>query len=136
VTLTEKAQLASTRIALELNFLESVSEAGSDILHYTSTRGDENQEYQLFRQGTTIVLKEEGSPDRLLIDGLADYSDKSFLSYKTENLTAWNVTDGINDLAFIEVTLILARPDGSDVEYVSLIDVRNNHRANAVLPNI
>jgi hypothetical protein len=58
------------------------------------------------------------------------------LSYKTENLTAWNITDGINDLAFIEVTLILARPDGSDVEYVSLIDVRNNHRANAVLPNI
>ncbi|GAU08961.1 prepilin-type N-terminal cleavage/methylation domain-containing protein [Desulfoplanes formicivorans] len=136
VTLTEKAQLASTRIALELGFLESISRAAKNRLHYISTRGDGDQEYRLIRTESTIVLKEKGTPDRLLIDGLGDYSGKKFLSYKKEDESNWVVSDSINDLAFIEMTLILARPDGSDVEYVSLIDVRNNHRANAVLPNL
>lgn len=136
VTLTEKAQLALTRIALELEFLESISEAENDILQYVSSRGDVSQEYQLTRKETTIVLKEEGSTDRLLIDGLGNYSGKTFLTYQKEDESGWVATDDISELAFIEMTLILARPDGSEVEYVSLVDVRNNNQANAVLPNI
>jgi hypothetical protein len=58
------------------------------------------------------------------------------LSYKKDDKSAWVASEPISDLAFIEINLFLQRPGGSVVEYTSLIDVRNNKRANAVLPNL
>jgi prepilin-type N-terminal cleavage/methylation domain-containing protein len=136
VTLTEKAQLAMTRVALELNYLESISSADSNLLQYTSAFEDGIQEYQLVHSNNTVMLK-NGQVDHLLIDGLGTYaSTQKFLSYKKDDESVWSAGESINDLAFIEINLILERPGGSEVEYNSLIDVRNNKRANAVLPNI
>jgi hypothetical protein len=82
-------------------------------------------------------MLKNGQFDHLLIDGLGTYaSAQKFLSYKRDDESVWSAGEPINDLAFIEINLILERPGGSEVEYNSLIDVRNNKRANAVLPNI
>jgi prepilin-type N-terminal cleavage/methylation domain-containing protein len=136
VTLTEKAQLAMTRVALELNYLDSISRAEPDLLHYTSGFENNALEYQLKRSGNKVFLK-DGQVDHLLIDGLGSYaSAQKFLRYKKDDESAWVASEPISDLAFIEINLFLQRPGGSVVEYTSLIDVRNNKRANAVLPNL
>lgn len=137
VALAEKASLAMTRIVLELKFIETITKSENDTMEYTSSRGDGTQSYQLMRNAANeLVIDVGNSNNYILIDNLGTYpSGTDFLSYKENDGASW--TSGVlSDLAYIEIVLVLKKSDASNVEYRTFVDMRNNHRANAILPDI
>lgn len=136
VALSEKAQLAMTRLVLELKFTESISTANANRMDYTSSRGDGTSTYSLRRNpNNNRILVRESTTNHILIDNLGTYpTGKDFLAYKKDNGALWNTASSIKDLAYIEILLVLKKTDGSDIEYKTILDIRNNKRANAVLP--
>ena len=101
---TQKAQLALTRIRLELIEASDVTTAGPDQVVFSNPSGT----YALQRSSGIITL-EKTAPEAIsakpLVDNIAvDYEGNVFLSYATAS-GAWTAADDLVDLFAITVTL-------------------------------
>lgn len=101
---TQKAQLALTRIRLELIETTAVTTADPDQVVFSNPSGT----YVLQRSSGSITLEKTAPaaiPAKPLVDNIAvDYEGDVFLSYATASGT-WTAADDLVDLFAITVTL-------------------------------
>lgn len=102
---TQKGNLAMSRIRIELLDVESINLALENKLQYTNSYGT----YELQRLGKTVTLEKMGTnpiPAKILIDTLAaDFSPESFIVYEKASAAAWSTSDDISELFAITITL-------------------------------
>lgn len=147
--LSQKAQLAMSRIKIELTDVTAVSVATADQVDYTLPRSsvpsctvDTGCQYSIKRTGTSITM--EGTNPvitaQTLIDGLTvNNNGNNFLSfYQSDGATAWTNTSAISDLAKIQIIISLDNETGKGVtslKYEGSVNPRANTMLNAPKPN-
>ena len=104
---TQKANLALSRIRVELLNATDITTAEADRIIYTTDDGT----YELLRAGNTITLEKTAGtsapiPAKILVDNiLANYGGTDmFLVYERSNATAWTPPD-MSELYTIKVML-------------------------------
>jgi prepilin-type N-terminal cleavage/methylation domain-containing protein len=103
---TQKANLALSRIRIELLNATSITTAEANKIIYTTDDGT----YELLRAGNTITLEKTAGtsapiPAKTLVDNiLTDYGSDMFLVYERSNATAWTPPD-MSELYTIKVML-------------------------------
>jgi prepilin-type N-terminal cleavage/methylation domain-containing protein len=103
---TQKANLALSRIRIELLNATSITTAEANKIIYTTDDGT----YELLRAGNTITIEKTSGtsapiPAKILVDNiLTDYGSDMFLVYERSNATAWTPPD-MSELYTIKVML-------------------------------
>ena len=125
---TQKSNLALSRIRVELIDLRSIEEADDKTLQYTNSNGT----YELQRSGSTITLEKTGTdpiPPKTLINTIAaDYGTDEFIAYEKAGGVPWGITDDISEL--FAITVLLKFQDYSGVLQTA-INPRGNGPRNA-----
>ena len=126
--MTEKAQLALTRMSLELQYANSIQSATNQKVVYTTTKDDsigENQHSLEIESGRLLL------DNHLLLDSVA--GGTSF-SYRNKQNTMWSAGDSLDDLAHVDIRIEAKHPTMSNLSFRTSIDIRNNGMVNAVAP--
>ena len=127
---TQKANLALSRIRVELLNATRITTAEANRIVYTTDEGT----YEILKTGNVITLEktDAGSPiaAKTLIDNiLADYGADRFLSYEKSDASVWTPGD-ISELYEIRVILKFTNyPNALE----TMINPRNNQVRNAPL---
>lgn len=129
--ITQKANLALSRIRIELSNATDITTAETDRIIYTTDDGI----YEIQRNNGLITIeKTAGSPTipakTLVDDILVEYGSDNFLVYEKSNASAWTTTDAISELHTIRIKLLFSTYTGA-VE--TAINPRMNQVRNAPL---
>jgi len=136
--LAQKAQLAMSRLKLELTEISAVSQATSNQIDFTllpsvipSCAVMEGCQYRIARTGTQITLQRITAPAiaaQVLIDGLnLTNGGDNFLTYHRTGGGSWTTADGFNALARIEIKIALDMAGvGSPLKYTGSINPRSS----------
>jgi len=128
---TQKANLALSRIRVELLNATNITTANANKIVYTTQDGT----YELLKTGNTITLEKTAGTSapigpKILVDNiLADYGTDFFLLYEKSNATTWTPPD-MSELYTIKVMLKFS--DYSD-PLETAINPRMNQIRNAPL---
>jgi len=122
---SQKGQLALSRMRMELLNATAVSTATADRIAFTNPDGT----YEFERSGNVVTLRRTSAPAvaaKTLVDSiLAIYGADQLFAYQREDGTAWNTGNDIADLFAIDI--ILKFDSNSTVLQTSI-----NPRANRV----
>lgn len=146
--ISQKAQLAMARIKKELVGIISVDSISGNQIRYTrpysppSCQNSNGCTFIIQKSGSSILLTnlqpDGGADSQVLIDNVLDpYAGGDvFLVFKDFNDATWTVESGntVNDLAKIEVLLVLTYGSGSTIRLNSTINPRQSDKLNA--PNL
>jgi prepilin-type N-terminal cleavage/methylation domain-containing protein len=125
---TQKANLALSRIRVELIDVKSIDSINEDKIQYTNSYGT----YELQKIGKIVTLEKKGTnpiPAKILIDNLAtSYGTDAFLVFEKASSAAWSASDDISEL--FAITILLKFDNYSGVIQTS-INPRNNNLRNA-----
>lgn len=147
--MSQKAQLALTRIKLELTDATAISYAAADRIDYTypenppSCTTEGGCQYSIKRTGSQITL-ERITPTaitaQVLIDGLtANNGGNSFLTFSPSGeITSGDTTTWFASLTTIKVQISLDNGNGvsvTPVKYEGSINPRRTAIINAPIPN-
>lgn len=127
---TQKANLALSRIRMELLNATSIATAEANRIVYTTDEGT----YEILKTGNVITLEkiDAGAPiaAKTLVDNIqADYGTDRFLSYQKNDASVWTPPN-ISEL--YGITLMLKFTNYSGV-IETMINPRNNRVRNAPL---
>ncbi len=128
--LTEKVQLALTRMSLELQYADSIKSAAGKRLTYTTTKDDTGG-------SNPPVHTLEITPQGLELDAhllLGDLAGKTSFSYRNFEDKVWTPSQGLQTLAYVDIVLAPKHPVVESLEFKTSIDIRNNGVENAVVP--
>lgn len=106
--LSQKSQLALARMKRELVDITSISTANATTVRYTLATGGE---YQIQFSGNAINMQGINPviASQPLINGLATGNGgQTFLAYKKADGSDWTAADSINDLAQIQIIIVLS----------------------------
>ncbi len=140
VELTEKAQLALTRMSLELQYagdLDSVSSPTSDPMFlYKKTKysANNNNETNLFQSQHWIYYNKNFN--QLELNGkilLKDINNVTF-NYRDKHNNAWQYGNPCNEIAYVDIAISLKHPSVKDLIFKTSISLRNNGVANTASP--
>ncbi|NCC26440.1 MAG: type II secretion system protein [Deltaproteobacteria bacterium] len=134
VRLAEQAQLALTRMTLELQYADSVTQAGGNLLTYTTTKDDTGTAHTLQLQGANLSLTSDGSGAHVLLSDLASYEATPLFRYRNFDGDPWTTARPFNELAHVDILLRLQHASAGVLEFQSSTDIRNNGVANAITP--
>jgi len=146
--ISQKAQVAMARIKKELVGIISVDSISGNQIRYTrpysppSCQNSNGCTFIIQKSGSSILLTnlqpDGGADSQVLIDNVLDpYAGGDvFLVFKDFNDATWTVESGntVNDLAKIEVLLVLTYGSGSTIRLNSTINPRQSDKLNA--PNL
>ena len=129
--ITQKANLALSRIRVELINATDITTAEADRIIYTTDDGT----YEILKTGNLITIEKTAGtsiiPAKTLVDNiLADYGTDNFLSYTKRGASAWTPVDDISELYAIKLMLKFTNY-GDSLE--TTINPRMNHVRNAPL---
>jgi len=124
--LTQKANLATARLRVELLNAEDIITAEDNRVIYTAN-GDTNE---ILRTGNNITLEKTAGattiPAKILVDNIvANYSTDKFLTYEKQDASAWSTSDLFTELYAITVKLKF-------IDYHADLDTMINPRENRV----
>lgn len=128
IEMTEKTQLALTRMTLELQYANSIQSATEKEIKYTTTKDSSVGE---------IIHSLQISSDKILLDNhiLIDQITRSTnFTYQNQNSEPWHTGENTNKLALIDITIGLKHPSVKDVLFKTSINIRNNNVANTAAP--
>lgn len=139
--ITQKVQLAMTRMNLELMFLNDKPKGNKNYIQFPTIRphgmtGALTRKIRHKPGQSEITIQISGSGDDKGIYTLIENVKKkyatgeNFLTYKKIDDSNWTSSDDLKDLAYIEVLIIITRNDDSEVKYKSVVNIRNNGLAN------
>jgi len=128
---TQKANLALSRIRIELLNATSITTAEANRIIYTTNDGT----YEILKTGNVITLEktDAGSPipAKTLVDNiLANYGSDSFLSYEKRGGSTWTTTDDMLEL--YAITLMLKFTNYANA-LETMVNPRMNRLRNAPL---
>ncbi len=131
--MTQKAQLALSRLSREMMEIQTVTAAGGTSIAFSAPMGSVSDNRTIGLDGSTVKIAEGatvlGSGD-VLVDNVAGFT----LTYAKSNGSPWVLgTDSINLLARINVVLRLTRQDvgGGYLEFTTTVNPRNTGNFNA-----
>jgi prepilin-type N-terminal cleavage/methylation domain-containing protein len=128
--MTQKAQLALSRMSREMMEISSVTTAGGTSIAFTSPRGVRT----IGLDGSSIKVA-EGATTLTNGDTLVDsvYSGGFTLTYSNSDGSTWVVANDIKLLARIDIVLRLARQDvsGGYLEFTTTVNPRNTGNLNS-----
>jgi len=127
---TQKANLALSRIRVELLNATSITTAEADRIRYSTDDGT----YEIRKNGSIITLEKTGGgtpipPKTLVNDVLDEYGTDDFLAYEKSDTTAWTPGD-MSELYAIRVLLKFVNYNGT---LQTMINPRMNQLRNAPL---
>ncbi len=139
--LAQKAQLALTRIKLELVSLSDIylANPNGNQIKYSTSKNATKYELRSPPGESRIYIGYDGGK-YTLIDNVGSYSGKKFLTFKKDDDTTWTPSGlkpfDLSELTYIEVLIILKKSDASEVEYRSVLNIRNNGCPNFITPDL
>lgn len=122
-SISQKAQLAMTRMSRELMELTNVTTADASRVTYERLNGV----YTIYVEDNKIKIASGGSPSGG--DELVDYVSSFALTCNpdTNGNSTWSIGNDIQSLYAIKINLDLTRSDGSsDVTFSTTVNPRNN----------
>ncbi len=136
VQLSQKAQVAMTRIKKELTDVQTITEATAERIRYTPAQG--GGILVIERSGNRIFMRwfnPDGSLiDGVLIDGVAQ--SQALFSYFKSDDSAWaTTTANFNELDRIRVTLTLTQSSGGTISFNTTVNPRRTDLRNEPLLN-
>jgi prepilin-type N-terminal cleavage/methylation domain-containing protein len=128
---TQKANLAISRMRVELLNVTSITTAQANQIIYKTDNGT----YEILRTGNVITLEKTDAaspiPPKILMDNiLANYGADSFLTYEKRDASPWTPSDDISELYGITLLLKFSTVSRS---IGTMINPRNNRVRNAPL---
>jgi len=128
---TQKANLALSRIRVELLNATSITTAQANRIIYTTIDGT----YEILKTGNVITLEktDAGSPipAKTLVDNiLANYGTDSFLLYEKRGGATWTTADDMLELYAVKLMLKFTNHANA---LETMINPRNNRLRNAPL---
>jgi prepilin-type N-terminal cleavage/methylation domain-containing protein len=128
---TQKANLALSRIRIELLNARRITTAEANRIIYTTDNGT----YEILKTGNVITLEkiDAASPiaAKTLVDNiLADYGTDRFLTYEKRGASAWTSSDDMSELYAITLMLKFTNYP-RNIE--TMVNPRNNGVRNAPL---
>ena len=128
---TQKANLALSRIRIELLNATDITTAEANRIIYETAQGT----YEILKTGNIITLEKTDAASpiaaRTLVDNiLADYGTDNFLAYEKRNASTWTPSDDISELYAITLMLRFTNYPRS-IE--TMVNPRNNQVRNAPL---
>ena len=141
--ISQKAQFAMARIKKELTGIISVDSISGNQIRYTrpysppSCQNNNGCSFIIQKSGNSILLTnlqpDGGADSQVLIDHVLDpYAGGDvFLVFKKFDGEDWVVATGFNELAKIQVLLVLTYGPGSTIRLNSTINPRQGSKLNA-----
>ena len=128
---TQKTNLALTRIRVELLNATDITIAEANRVAYTTDDGT----YEIQKTGNVITLEKTGGtstiPAKTLVDNiLTDYGTDSFLAYEKRGASVWTPSDDMSELYAITVMLKFTNYNGV---LETMVNPRMNRVRNAPL---
>ena len=128
--ITQKANLALSRIRIELLNASDISTAEANRIIFTTDNGT----YEIEKTGSVITLEKTDATAiaaKTLMDNiLTNYGGDSFLTYEKRDTSAWTTSDDMSEL--YAITLMLKFTNVSRT-IETMINPRNNRLRNAPL---
>jgi prepilin-type N-terminal cleavage/methylation domain-containing protein len=123
---TQKANLALSRLRIELLNAEDIITAEDDRVVYTTDDGT----FEILRTGNRITLEKTAGtttiPAKTVVDNiLAEYGTDKFLKFEKQGAAAWSTSDDFSELAAIIIKLKFSN-------YTDDLDTTVNPRKNRV----
>jgi len=132
-SMTQKAQLALSRMTREMIEIQGVTTAGGSSIMFTAPMGAVSDTRTIGLVGTTVKLA-EGATALASGDTLVDNVASLAMTYSKSDGSAWVLgTDAVNLLARIDILLRLTRQDvgGGYLEFTTTVNPRNTGNVNA-----
>lgn len=130
--ITQKANLALSRIRIELLNATRVTTAEANRINYET---DDGSTYEILKTGNIITLEKTSAaspiPARTLVDNiLADYGADRFVTFEKRDASAWTPADELAELYAITLLLKFTNYPGT---IRTMVNPRNNRIRNAPL---
>jgi len=127
----QKANLALSRLRIELLNAEDIITAEDDRVVYTTDDGT----FEILRTGNRITLEKTAGtttiPAKTVVDNiLADYGTDKFLTFEKQGAAAWSTSDDFSELAAIIIKLKFSNYS-DDLD--TMVNPRKNRVRNAPL---
>lgn len=122
-SVSQKAQLAMSRVSRELMELTNITTANASRITYERLEGN----YTIYTEDNKIKIASGGSPSGG--DELVDYVSSFALTYNPDagGNSTWSVGNDIQLLYAVKISFDLTRSDGSgDVAFSTTVNPRNN----------
>lgn len=132
-SMTQKAQLALSRMTREMVEIQGVTTAGGSSIMFTAPMGAVSDNRTIGLVGTTVKIAEGATAlasGDTLVDNVAGFT----MTYSKSDGSAWVLgTDSVNLLARIDIVLRLTRQDvgGGYLEFTTTVNPRNTGNVNA-----
>ena len=119
MALAQQSQLAMTRLRISLQNLISISAAGANTITIKRRSPDGTLIEEIFQlSGTTLQVKSSDYDDYNDFYTLADNVSSFALSYIDNLSLPWSISDRINDLARIGISMSLSASEATSMTFV------------------
>ena len=127
--LAQKAELTMERLRRSLENLTNITSASSSSIALQRLRGESiiSESYSLSGNNLIVNSSEDGAGSNTLTDLVSSFS----MAYKLADNTEWtHGTHLLEDLARIEVSLVMSGPSGSSMTFANHVVPRNTYVPN------
>ncbi len=128
IELTEKTQLALSRMSLELQYANSIQSVTDKEIKYITAKDDSTEK-------TIHYLKIDS--DKILLDGhilIDQLTQSTNFAYRNRQNEPWKAGDNTNELTVIDITLGCKHHSVKNILFKTSINIRNNNTANTAVP--